>query len=398
MRRFPPSVGSDILWDGVATPTATPARGKLKVYLGYAAGVGKTFRMLEEAQEAAQKGADIVVGYFEPHGRKDTISRTSGLEMIPRRKIEYRGSVFEEMNTPAILERHAAICLVDELPHTNIPGCERLKRWEDVIALLDAGIDVYTTMNIQHLESLNDQVFHITGIRVRETLPDWVLRQADEVVMVDLTPRALLNRLLRGVIYAQDKAQKAMDHFFKESTLVALRELALRETAHEVNVRHVEMEGPMPEVTAASRALEAASLVPPVAGKSRILVYVTAEPSAMVLLRRARRMADYLRADCMAVHVTGVSSTADDAEHLERILNFARNLHIETRVIEGAGATARHVAHSLTEFARINQITQILLARPHYGGLNLFPGRNLIHQIVGLAHDMEVLVIANRGQ
>jgi len=378
-------------------PTPTPARGKLKVYLGYAAGVGKTFRMLEEAQEAAQKGADIVVGYFEPHGRKDTIARTAGLEIIPRRKIEYRGSVFEEMNTPAILERHPAVCLVDELPHTNIPGCERLKRWEDVIALLDAGIDVYTTMNIQHLESLNDQVFHITGIRVRETLPDWVLRQADEVVMVDLTPRALLNRLLRGVIYSQEKAQKAMDHFFKESTLVALRELALRETAYEVNVRHVEMDGLLPEPAPAT-TFDATTSAPPPAGKSRILVYVTAEPSAMVLLRRARRMADYLRADCMAVHVTGVSSTVDDNGHLERILNFARNLHIETRVIEGAGATARHVAHSLTEFARINQITQILLARPHYGGVKWFPERNLIHQIVGLAHDMEVLVIANRGQ
>ncbi len=381
-------------------PTPTPARGKLKVYLGYAAGVGKTFRMLEEAQEAAQKGADIVIGYFEPHGRKDTIARTSGLEMIPRRKMEYRGSVFEEMNTPAILARHPAICLVDELPHTNIPGSERLKRWEDVIALLDAGIDVFTTMNIQHLESLNDQVFHITGIRVRETLPDWVLRQADEVVMVDLTPRALLNRLLRGVIYSQDKAQKAMDHFFKESTLVALREMALRETAHEVNVRH-ELDAGDPRLATATRTSDAASSdTTPQPGHSRILVYVTGEPSSMVLLRRARRMADYLRADCMAVHVTGVAENDEEEgrEHLERILNFARNLHIETRVIEGAGATARHVAQSLTEFARINQITQILLARPHYGKLNLFPGRNLIHQIVGLAHDMEVLVIANRGQ
>jgi two-component system sensor histidine kinase KdpD len=381
-------------------PTPTPARGKLKVYLGYAAGVGKTFRMLEEAQEVALKGADIVIGYFEPHGRKDTIARTSGLEMISRRKMEYRGALFEEMNTPAILERHPAICLVDELPHTNIPGSERLKRWEDVIALLDAGIDVYTTMNIQHLESLNDQVFHITGIRVRETLPDWVLRQADEVVMVDLTPRALLNRLLRGVIYAQDKAQKAMDHFFKESTLVALRELALRETAHEVNVRH-ELDGGDPRFAAAPKTDATSTDVPgPAPGSSRILVYVTGEPSSMVLLRRARRMADYLRADCMAVHVTGVADDDDeeDREHLERILNFARNLHIETRVIEAAGATAKDVAETLIEVARINQITQILLARPHYGKLNLFPGRNLIHQIVGLAHDMEVLVIANRGQ
>ncbi len=347
--------------------------GKLKIYLGYAAGVGKTYRMLEEAQEAAIKGADIVVGYFEPHGRADTIARTQGLEIVPRRKMEYRGSMFEEMDTAAIIARHPAICLVDELPHTNIPGSARVKRWEDVIEILAAGIDVYTTMNIQHLESLNDQVMQITGIRVRETLPDWVLRQADEVVMVDLTPRALLNRLLRGVIYSADKAQKAMEHFFRESTLVALRELALRETAHEVNVRHVEMPG-LPEIASVSE--------PAPLARSRILVYVTAAESSIMLLRRARRMADYLRAECMAVHVAG----QNDATEIERILNFARNLHIETRVIEG----------SLIDFARINAVTQILLARPDYSGWNWFPGRNLIHRMVGQAHDMEILIIASR--
>jgi two-component system sensor histidine kinase KdpD len=368
-------------------------RGKLKIYLGYAAGVGKTYRMLEEAQEAAQKGADIVVGYFEPHGRAATIARTQGLEMVPRRKMEYRGTVFEEMDTDAIVARHPAICLVDELPHTNIPGCKRVKRWEDVIALLDSDIDVYTTMNIQHLESLNDQVFQITGIRVRETLPDWVMRDADEVVMVDLTPRALLNRLLRGVIYSADKAQKAMDHFFKESTLVALRELALRETAYEVNVRHVEMVGSAQDLPAAPAADAAGPGAPGSSRKSRILVYVTADHSSAMLLRRARRMADYLRADCLAVHVEGEAEGAE----VERILNFARNLHIETRVIEGAGESTEDLAQSLTEFARINEITQILLSRPHYGGWTLFPGRNLIHRIVSHARDMEVLVIASRG-
>ena len=179
------------------TPTR---RGKLKIYMGYAAGVGKTYQMLVDAQELKAKDVDVVIGFFEPHGRKDTIAKTEGLEILPRMKIEYRGSVFEEMDTHAIVARHPQCCAVDEFPHTNVPGSPRAKRWEDVQVLLDAGIDVLTTMNIQHLESLNDQVWQITGIRVRETIPDWVMQQASEVVMIDLTPRALLHRLARGVI------------------------------------------------------------------------------------------------------------------------------------------------------------------------------------------------------
>src|SRR5579862_4677148 len=228
-----------------STPTAPEAvgeaepmrRGQLRVLLGYAAGAGKTFRMLEEAQELKRQGADIVVGYFEPHGRKDTIEKTEGLEIIPRRKVEYRGCAFEEMDTEAILRRAPKVCAVDEFPHTNVPGSERAKRWEDVMVLLDAGIDVITTMNIQHLESLNDQMREITGVQVRETIPDWVVKQADEVVLVDVPPRALLNRLQRGVIYGTDKAQRALQNFFKEPTLAALREMALRQTAHEVDIR-----------------------------------------------------------------------------------------------------------------------------------------------------------------
>src|SRR5438552_4459328 len=204
-------------------------RGRLKVFLSYAAGAGKTFRMLEEAQELKRQGADIVVGYFEPHGRKDTIEKTEGLEIVPRRKIEYRGGSFEEMDTEAIIRRAPKVCAVDEFPHTNVPGAERAKRWEDVMVLLDAGIDVLTTMNLQHLESLNDQIWHISGIRVRETVPDWVVKQAGEVVMVDVTPEALINRLKRGVVYFPDKATQALENFFKEQTLVALRELALRQ-------------------------------------------------------------------------------------------------------------------------------------------------------------------------
>src|SRR5712692_3144959 len=207
--------------------TETAKRGRLKVFLGYAAGVGKTYQMLSEAHALKEHGIDVVVGYFEPHGRKETIALSEGLETIPRKVIEYRGTRLEEMDTDAILRRHPQVAVVDEFPHSHVPGSPRLKRWEDVHALLDAGIDVFTTMNVQHLESLNDQIWHSTGVRVRETIPDWVLKQADEVVMVDLTPRALLNRLARGVVYPPERARAALENFFKESTLVALRELAM---------------------------------------------------------------------------------------------------------------------------------------------------------------------------
>ena len=212
-------------------------RGKLKLYMGYAAGVGKTYQMLEDGQNLKSQGVDVVIGYFEPHGRKDTIAKTEGLEMIPRAKIPYRGSVFEEMDTNAILARHPQVCLVDEFAHTNVPGSPHTKRWEDIEALRNAGINIMTTMNVQHLESLNDQVWEISGIRVRETIPDWVAQQADEVVIVDLSPRALIHRLERGVIYDREKVERALKNFFKESTLAALRELALRETAHELEHR-----------------------------------------------------------------------------------------------------------------------------------------------------------------
>ena len=219
------------------TDAATTTRGRLKVFLGYAAGVGKTYQMLTEAQELKIRASTWSIGYFEPHGRKDTMALTEGLETIPRKVVEYRGARIEEMDTDAILRRRPAVAVVDEFPHTNVPGSGREKRWEDVHVLLDHGIDVLTTMNVQHLESLNDQIWQSTGVRVRETIPDWVLQQADEVVMVDLTPQALLNRLKRGVVYSPERAQQALENFFREPTLVALRELAMRQTAHAVESR-----------------------------------------------------------------------------------------------------------------------------------------------------------------
>jgi two-component system sensor histidine kinase KdpD len=367
--------------------------GKLKIYLGYAAGVGKTYQMLEEAHEM-KRHRDVVIGYFEPHGRKDTIAKSEALENIARRRVDYRGTVFEEMDTDAILARRPEVCLVDEFPHSNVPGSPRVKRWQDVQVLLEAGIDVLTTMNIQHLESLNDQVWQITGIRVRETIPDWVMQQADQVVMVDLTPRALLNRLARGVVYSPEKAQKAIENFFQESTLVALRELALRQTAHEVEIRHVDYESPgfQPTVVNGDESEGAA----PRRSSDRILIHVTGDPSTAMLIRRGKRVADYLHADCFAVAVSRNTESREatpEWEAVERHLNFARNLHIEARVLQGAD-----VAKTLVEFARLNGVTHLFLARPRPSQWPGVFGRTLVQQVVRLARDMQVTIVADRGR
>lgn len=361
-------------------------RGRLKIFMGYAAGVGKTYKMLEEGHELKSAGIDVAVGYLEPHGRQDTIAKAEGLELIPRRKMEYRGSIFEEMDSDAILKRHPQVCLVDEFPHTNVPGAERSKRWEDVEVFLAAGIDVRTTMNIQHLESLNDQVWHISGIRVRETIPDWVVQQADEVVMVDLTPRALLHRLERGVVYDRGKAESALKNFFRESTLVALRELALRQAAHEVE--HRIGYGEQPSQAGSAGAVQTGA-------DQKILVLVTADPKSAVLIRRAKRVSDFIGAECFAVAVvqTGDLSGMPQAEReaVDRHLNFARNLHIETRILEGDD-----VASTLVDFGRRNKVTQIYVtrpsARPWLPGLSRDPAQ----RIVGLAKDMQVVIVSDR--
>lgn len=363
-------------------------RGRLQVFLGYAAGVGKTYRMLEEAQELKRAGKDVVIGYFEPHGRKDTIARTDGLEMIPNKVVDYRGVRLREMDTAAILRRHPTICVVDELPHTNVPGSGHAKRWEDVQELLDSGVDVMTTMNIQHLESLNDQIFHVTGIRVRETVPDWLVKSAAEVVMVDATTEALLNRLKRGVIYAPEKAQQALENFFKESTLASLRELALRQTAHELDIREIaETAEPLKHLTPAPFSEKRVH--------DRILIYVTANSSTAVLIRRGRRMADYLNADCFAVCVVPRREDrqlpADERDAIEKHLNFARTLHIDARILEG-----KDPAESLVDFARRNQITQILLGRPKYHWWDRLLGTDLILRVVRSAKDVRVIIVAER--
>lgn len=362
-------------------------KGELTIFLGYAAGVGKTYQMLEHAQVLKNRGVDVVIGYFEPHGRKDTIAKTEGLEMVPRKKVEYRGSFFEEMDAEAIAARHPKVAVIDEFPHTNVPGSPREKRWEDVLMLLDEGVDVLTTMNVQHLESLNDQMAQITGVKVRETIPDWVVKQADEVVMVDLTPRALLNRLERGVVYPADKAQRALQNFFKESTLVALREMALRQTAHEVEERIEQDERKTEaeyESSSAKRRLDDA-----------VIIYVSDDPSTAMLIRRGKRVADVTHADCYAVVITegGNLQTLPAArrEGVERHLTFARNLHIETRILNSSDH-----AKALVDFARQQNARQIFLPRLMGSGMERLRGKSLVNQVVSMADDMEVTIVADR--
>ena len=370
--------------------------GKLKVYLGYAAGVGKTFQMLADGQAARQRGLDVVLAYFEPHARPDTIAQVQGLEILPHRKIDYRDRTFEEMDTEAILRRKPQIVLVDELAHMNIPGSERTKRWEDVEVLLHAEIEVWTTMNVQHIESLNDQVWQVTGIQVRETVPDWVIRQAAEIVAVDVTPEALLNRLKRGAIYKPEMVQKALEGFFKGSNLGALRELTLRQAAHEVDLQqsaYDETSGFQAPQISEVRPGEATDNQP----KERILIHITADPSTAILIRRGRRVADYLQADCMAVFVHRTPEVsqlpASEREAVEKHLRFARGLQIETRIVGGSD-----VAKTVVRFARDNQVTQIFVSQAQTRLRERLRSRNFAENIVHLAEDLQVTVVADRSR
>ena len=364
------------------------AKGHLKVYMGYAAGVGKTYRMLEEAQALRRDGVDIVVGYFEPHGRKETIAMTEGLEFVPRRVIRYNNAAFEEMDTEAVLQRRPKVAVVDEFAHTNVPGSERAKRWQDVHALLDAGIDVIATMNVQHLESLNDQVWHVTGVRVRETVPDWVIDDADEIVFVDLTPQALRNRLERGVVYAPDKAQKAMDNFFTETNLSALREMAMRHTAHEVEEKLAAAPAAavVDILATTGREPEAKADVEP-QRKERILICLTGNPFSAALIRRGKRVADYLQADCLAIHV---AAPGEDREGVERHMSFARNLRIETHVVYAA-----EISRAVADFAREQRITQIVMGRsaprPWYSRRE-----TVVQAVAAYSREMQVIIVASR--
>jgi two-component system, OmpR family, sensor histidine kinase KdpD len=300
------------------------------------------------------------------------------------------------MDTGAVLRRRPSIALVDELAHTNIPGSARSKRWEDVEFLQDAGIEVWTTMNVQHIESLNDQIWQITGIRVRERVPDGIVRQAAEIVAVDVTPEALLNRIRRGAIYKPEMVEKALTGFFKGSNLGALRELTLRQAAHEVDLRQSDYDEmrafQVPRISEA-RPSGAMDNQP----KERILIHITADPSTAMLIRRGRRAADYLHADCTAlfVHETPELSQlpAEERQLVEKHLRFARSLQIETRILGGSD-----IAKTVVEFARSNQVTQIFVAHAQASFRERLRGKNYAEDIVLLAQDLQVTVVADRSR
>jgi len=268
------------------------ARGRYKIFLGMAAGVGKTYRMLQEGQAEADAGRDVVIGYLEPHKREETSAQARGLEVVPRRPASVREAAVEEMDLPAVLARAPELALIDELAHTNPPGLEHEKRYEDIAAVLEAGIDVFSTVNVQHLESLNDQVAELTGVRVRETVPDSALGAADEVVLIDLTPEALIERLRAGKIYPGENVQAALDNFFKIENLAALREVSLRQVAEDVESKRLVYSA----VEAVGTRREEGKVADDArrAVGERLLALVRPQPSSQRLVRRAWRSAQRL--------------------------------------------------------------------------------------------------------
>ena len=353
--------------------------GHLKIYLGYAPGVGKTYQMLEDARELKARGTDLVIGFVGSHGRSDIRDRLDGLETVPLRRIVHRGGTAEELDVDAVLRRNPRVCVVDELAHSNAPGSERQKRWQDVQVLLQAGINVLTTTNVQDLASLSDQIWQLTGLRVRETVPDWLFQQADEVVIVDVTPRALLHRLERGVIYPAEGTKTESEQLFQEPVLVALRELAIRQTAQALEAR------------------QAGKAKSPESQTEKILVNITADPSTAMLLRRARRVADHLQAVCIAVYVHSKDESsavhAEDRPTVDRHLRFAENLHIPAQVIHG-----KDRAQALVEYARKEGVTQLFLTRGPRTRRRWFLGLDFADQVLQLASEMEVAVVAERSR
>jgi two-component system, OmpR family, sensor histidine kinase KdpD len=320
-------------------------RGKLKVFIGLAPGVGKTYRMLQEGVAEAESGRDVAIGYLEPHGRDETVAQADGLETIPRREVDYRGKPLEEMDLPAVLARRPELCLIDELAHTNAPGVEHEKRYEDVRDVLDAGIDVFSTVNVQHLESLNDQVTQLTGALVRETIPDEVLSAADEVVLIDLTPEALIARLRAGKVYRPERVQAALNNFFKIENLSALRETALRQVAEDVEVKRLIHE-PSPIVRRDEEGVAGALEPPPQAIAERLLALVTLAPDSERVVRRAWRSAQRLDAvlDVLVVRPTGRPPSPQDRKRLEALRRLVAMLGARLRVEEGDDVAAAAVA------------------------------------------------------
>ena len=355
------------------------ARGRLRIYLGMAPGVGKTYAMLMEGRRRKERGTDVVIGFVETYGRPLTIQAIGDLEIIPRRKIEYKGVTLGEMDTEAVIARKPQVALVDELAHTNAPGSKYEKRWQDVHELLDHGITVVSTVNIQHLESLADIVETITGAPVRERIPDWVVDAADEVEVVDMSPQALRSRLRHGNVYPPERAEQAMRSFFREGNLNALRELALRKVATAVE-QDLEQYMRQHDIDAVWPAGE------------RVMACIDAGPDAQRVIRRAWRLANRLQADLLAVFVETprwASASPEDRRALEENIRFAEDLGAE--VVRTRGDD---VATELSRVAREKNAGSIAVGRSRRSRLRELVGGSTVAKLVRLARDTDVYVVA----
>jgi len=364
-----------------------PRRGRHKIFLGMAAGVGKTYRMLQEGQAEAEAGRDVVIGYLEPHDRAETAAQAEHLELVPRRRIVYRDNELGEMDLPAVLARRPELALIDELAHTNAPGVEHAQRF-DVDDVLGAGIDVFSTVNVQHLESLNDQVAELTGVRVRETLPDAVLGQADEVVIIDLTPEALISRLRHGKVYPADRVPAALNGFFKIENLAALREVALRQVAEEVEAKRLTH-----DVVAAreDRLIETAA---PQAVAERLLALVRPQPSSQRIVRRAWRSAQRLGAalDVLWVGPAGREPTAEQREQLDALRRLTSVLGAHMLVEHG------DIVEVVRQVTRDRGTTYVLMGVPSpRRGLRRL-AEPLPIQLIDALPGIDVRIVAERSQ
>ena len=360
--------------------TATPEKksGVFKLFLGYAPGVGKTYSMLSEAIRRQSRGEDVVIGVIETHGRKPTAELAARIEAVPRRKLDYKGTVFEEMDVDAILARKPQVALVDELAHTNIEGSKHHKRYEDVFELLDHRIDVVSTMNVQHLESVTPMVHKITGVLVRETVPDWVLKRVDEIVMSDVTPQALATRMRRGDIYPVERADRALGNFFRPSNLIALREVALRHVAQVVDRS---LEPYLDKELVDGRDLSVAE---------RIAVGVSSNPAAQYLVARASRMAQAINGELYVLYV----DTGADDDDPERQRSLQANLHFA----ENLGATivklkGKDVAQAMAEFVREKHITQMIFGHSATSGWRKYLFMSAVHRFLRDAPAVDVHIV-----
>jgi len=354
--------------------------GTLKLFLGYAPGVGKTYNMLSEAIRRKSRGEDVVIGLVETHGRRGVIELAEKLETIPRKRVEYKGTVFEEMDLDAILARKPTVVLVDELAHTNIEGSKHRKRYEDVLKLLDADISVLTTMNIQHLESVAPSVQRISGITVRETVPDWVMKRVREVVMADLTPEALQTRMRRGDIYPLDRAEKALSNFFRAGNLIALRELALQEVAQEVDrslETYLDKEGD-------DRNLGV---------RERFAVAISSNPAAQQLIARAARMAKRLDGELYVVYVDiGVDCNEANQRSLASNVRFAEAVGAQVMKLK-----APTVAKAVADFVREKHITQVVFGHSAVKGWKRYLYLNAIHKFLRDAPPVDIHIVTQQS-